>query len=73
MITGIQIRAARAALKWKAKDLAERSGVSWATIQRMETHDNVPSGLAHNIQKIQQAFEVAGVEFLPDNGVRLKS
>lgn len=77
MLTGMQIRAARTMLKWKAKDLAEESGVSWATIQRMETVDGTPPGLASNIEKVQSALESAGILFIPADdqagpGVRLR-
>lgn len=77
MITGGQIRAARALLKWKAKDLAEKSGVSWATIQRMETEDGVPNTLAKNVTAVQQALESEGIIFVPEDeaagaGVRLR-
>ena len=36
MITGAQIRAARALLDWSARDLSRASRVSPATIQRLE-------------------------------------
>jgi hypothetical protein len=34
MITGVQIRAARAALRWTIKELAEKSGLGLRTIKR---------------------------------------
>ncbi len=64
MITGIQIRMARAALRWSAKQLASEAGVSWATIQRIEATDGVPSALGQNLEAIQRALEAAGVEFI---------
>ena len=74
MITGSQIRMARACLRWTAKDLAERSGVSWATIQRMESADGVPSASGKNLEAVQRSLEAVGVEFTNANmpGVRLK-
>ena len=74
MITGSQIRMARACLRWTAKNLAEKSGVSWATIQRMESVDGVPSASATNLEAVQRALEAAGVEFTDGDmpGVRLK-
>ena len=79
MLTGQQIRAARAMLKWTAKDLAERSGLSWDTIQRMDSSDGPLPGRAVNVDKVKRAFEDAGVIFLEDGetksggpGVRLK-
>lgn len=76
MITGRQIRMARAALRWTAQELAAQSGVSWATIQRVEATDSVPSALGKTLDAIQRAFQAAGVQFIDsDNGgpgVRLK-
>ena len=74
MVTGLQIRMARACLRWTAKDLAEKSGVSWATIQRMESTDGVPPATTPNLEAVQRALEAAGVEFTNGDapGVRLK-
>ena len=36
MLTSDQIRAARALIRWSAQNLANESGISWKTIQRME-------------------------------------
>ena len=67
---------ARACLRWTAKQLAEKAGLSWATVQRMETVDGVPSAYGQNLEAIQRTLEAAGIEFQdPDNGgpgVRLK-
>lgn len=68
MLSGAQIRAARAFLKWSAKDLARKSGVSWATIQRMENVDGPPDGLIKNIRKIEKAFTSEGIEFIFEEG-----
>ena len=35
-ITGMQIRMARTALKWRVDDLSKETGVGWARIQNME-------------------------------------
>lgn len=76
MIVASQIRAARALLRWSARELAERAGVSLNTIQRMEAVEGVPASSARSLDAIQRVFEVAGVEFIPENGggagVRLK-
>jgi transcriptional regulator with XRE-family HTH domain len=75
MITGAQIRAARALLRWSARDLAERADVGLATVQRLEIEEGVPAGRAHTLVKLQHAMEAAGVEFIgtPDDrpGVRM--
>jgi transcriptional regulator with XRE-family HTH domain len=70
MIGGRQIRAARGLLGWSATTLADRSGVTRFTIQRLEQHDGVPPSRSQTLEDIQRAFEAAGVEFTgtPDDG-----
>ena len=77
MLTAAQMRAARALVRWSAHELAANSGVSWTTIQRMESQDGIPSAITRNIEKIQKTLEKAGVIFIDRNkdggpGVRLK-
>ena len=76
MLTAAQIRAARALVRWSAHELAANSGVSWTTIQRMESQDGVPSAITRNIEKIQKTLEKAGVIFIDEDeegpGVRLR-
>ena len=76
MITSDQIRAARALLKWSGKDLAEKSGVGFSTIMKMESEPGVPNSNFKTFEAIRKAFEEAGVEFTgsPDAqaGVRWK-
>lgn len=69
MVTAEQIRAGRALLRWSAKKLAEESGVSLPTIQRMEAAEGTPGGLAKNLDAIKQALEAAGVHFVDPNGL----
>ena len=77
MITSDQIRAARALLRWSGKDLAEKTGLGFSTLMRLEVLDGVPSAQAKTLENIQKAFEKAGIEFIgsPDEGagVRWKS
>jgi transcriptional regulator with XRE-family HTH domain len=77
MITSAQIRAARGLLNWSRKDLAERSGISFASMMRLESFDGVPSSNIKTLDALKKAFEEAGVEFIgsPDSqaGVRWKS
>ncbi|MDH3233424.1 MAG: helix-turn-helix domain-containing protein [Alphaproteobacteria bacterium] len=68
MIVADQIRAARALLRWSARELAEKSGVSLPTIQRMEAATGVPSAMARSIVAITSALESAGIEFIDENG-----
>ena len=74
MITSAQIRAARGLLNWSRKDLAEKSGISFASMMRLESFDGVPSSNIKTLDALKKAFEDAGVEFTgtPDSqaGVR---
>ncbi|WP_438978662.1 hypothetical protein [Polynucleobacter sp.] len=77
MITSAQIRAARGILNWSRKDLAEHSGVSFASMMRLESFEGVPASNFKTLESVKQAFEKAGVEFIgtPEDGagVRWKS
>jgi transcriptional regulator with XRE-family HTH domain len=70
MITGLQIRAARAILRWTVRDLATFSGLSFPTVNRLEQDDGVPLGRSQTLSDIQKALEAAGIEFIgtPDDG-----
>ena len=76
-LSGIQIRAARAMLRWNAKEATDRAGISLPTIQRFEQQDGVPPSRSQTLMDLKRAFEEAGVEFIgsPDDspGVRLKT
>ena len=76
MLTGEQIRAARALLRWEQKDLAEAAQVSDQTIKRLEKMRGQVSGQLGTVQRIKNAMEKAGVKFINagDNGagVRLR-
>lgn len=65
MITGAQLRMARAALKWGVRELARAAQVSPATVSRIEAEQ--PANAA-TIAAIRTALESAGVEFIPENG-----
>lgn len=75
MITSAQIRGARGLLDWSRRDLADHSGVSFASMMRLESFDGVPSSNVRTLESIKRAFENAGIEFIgtPDDrpGVRL--
>ncbi len=66
-MTGEQVRAARALLKWSASKLAELSGVSYPTIQRLESKDGPLAGYADTHDAIRKALESHGIQFL-DSG-----
>lgn len=70
MLTGPQIRAARALLKWSASDLSERCGVSYAAVQRAESAEGMPNMQTKNLAAIKTALERAGVIFLAEGETR---
>lgn len=70
MITSAQIRAARGLLNWSRKDLAEHSGVSFASMMRLESFEGVPSSNIKTLDAIKKAFEDEGVEFIGTPGDR---
>lgn len=75
MITGAQIRSARAALKWTVAKLATEANVGVQTVMRLEAHNGVPPSRSSSLIAVQRAFEEAGIEFIgaPDDapGIRL--
>lgn len=75
MLTGSQIRAARALLNWNASDVAEKVGVTRQTILRLEQSDGVPASKTQTMLALQKVFEEGGVEFIgsPEDrpGVRM--
>ena len=81
MITSAQMRAARAMLAISQRELAESSGVSLPTIQRMEASEGNVRGFVDTLTKVVEALERAGIELIGENapstgtgrGVRLKS
>jgi predicted transcriptional regulator len=81
LITACQLRAARALLGIDQRRLAEMSGVSLPTIQRMEASDGHVRGVVQTLTKVIEALDKAGVEIIGDNmesrrggrGVRLKA
>ena len=80
MITAAQMRAARALLAMDQRELAERSGLSLPTIQRMEASEEVIRGNVDSLMKLIGALEAAGVQLIGEGtvsssggrGVRLK-
>lgn len=81
MITGPQMRAARALLGIDQKTLAERAGLSVPTVQRMEASAGNVRGVVDSLTKVVTALEQAGIELIAEGvpstaggrGVRLKS
>lgn len=71
MIDAEQLRAARALLDWKTADLAKKTGLTVNAINNIER--GTVHGRRDTLEKIQKAFEEAGIEFLPDSGLRKKN
>ena len=73
MISGPQVRAARAFLGWTAKELAQRANVGVSTVQRIENAAGPPNAYGSNLAAIQSALETAGIEFINGDvpGIRL--
>jgi transcriptional regulator with XRE-family HTH domain len=67
MITATQLRAARALLGIDQQTLADLSGVSLPTIQRMETSQGNVRGVVDTLTKVVEALNAAGIELLGDN------
>jgi transcriptional regulator with XRE-family HTH domain len=66
MITASQLRAARAMLGIDQRKLAELSGLSVPTIQRMEASEGVIRGNVDSLMKLIGALDAAGVELIGD-------
>jgi hypothetical protein len=67
-LTGGQIRAARALLRWSAEDLAEQSAIGVTTIRRAELTEGETSMTAANDLALRRTLETAGIEFIDENG-----
>ncbi len=77
MLPSLHIRAARGLLRWSARELAEKAGVSLATVQHIERPDGTVRGTVRTLARVQRALEDEGIDFLPyrgglSSGVRLK-
>jgi transcriptional regulator with XRE-family HTH domain len=81
VITAAQLRAARALLVIDQRRLAELSGLSVPTIQRMEASEGTIRGNVDSLMKLVAALDVAGIELIGEGapsvsggrGVRLKA
>ena len=75
------MRAARALLGIDQRELAQRSGLSLPTIQRMEASDGIIRGNVDSLTKLIGALNTAGIELIGEGvsspsggrGVRVKS
>jgi transcriptional regulator with XRE-family HTH domain len=80
MITAGQLKAARALLGIDQKQLAQLSGLSLPTVQRMEASGGVVRGNVDSLMKLISALAKSGIELIGEGassssggrGVRLK-
>jgi hypothetical protein len=80
MITGVQIRAARALLGMDQQELANSAGLSLPTIQRMEGSGGIVRGNVDSLTKVFLALQDLGVDLIGEGsasttggrGVRLR-
>src|SRR5260370_37348506 len=68
LVTTRQVKAARALLGWSQADVAQHSGVSEPTVARLEAVDGELGGREDTAEKIRTAIEIAGIEFIDENG-----
>lgn len=77
MITGGQIRAGRATLRWSVLELAHKAGVSTQTIKRFEVVEGIPQSRTQTLLDVKSALEAGGIEFIGTSedgpGIRLRT
>jgi transcriptional regulator with XRE-family HTH domain len=69
VIIAAQLRAARALLGIDQRRLAELSGLSVPTIQRMEASEDVIRGNVDSLMKLIAALDAAGIELIAEGAV----
>lgn len=70
LITPAQCRMARSLLNWTQTQLAEQCNLAPMTITKFEKEDADKRPEARTLEKIRNAFEGNGVEFIEGGGVR---
>jgi hypothetical protein len=68
VLTSELVSAARALLRWEQRDLEAASSVSLPTIKRLESKPGIMIAHTSTLVALKKAFEVAGVEFIDENG-----
>jgi transcriptional regulator with XRE-family HTH domain len=66
LITGSQVRGARALLNWSQLELAENSDVAIGSIRRIEANNDLITGSASTFIKLMDTFTKNGIEFTGD-------
>lgn len=69
MITAPQLRAARALLGLDQRELANLSGLSLPTVQRMEASNGVIRGNVDSLTKLIAALNAAGIELIGEGSI----
>lgn len=68
IVTGEQLRGARAMARIEQAELAQKAGVSVDTIKRLERTVGQISANVNTMASVVRTLEAAGVEFIPENG-----
>ena len=61
-------------LEWSRSDLAEKSGLGFSSMMRLESADGIPGAQFKTLEAIKNAFEEAGIEFIgtPEQGAGVR-
>lgn len=70
VLTGSQVRAARGALRWSVRELAEHSDVSVATINRFEAGSKAVTARDTSVAALERVLISSGIEFFADQDGR---
>ena len=73
MITGAQIRAARALLGWSGRALAKKADVPDHSLEWIEGDGTITAKDRSALKALQDALEEVGVEFIGSFGVQLRA
>lgn len=66
MVTASQCRAARGLVDWSQQTLAEKAGIGIVTVRQLEAGLHEPRKATLDV--VRRCFEMAGVEFIDENG-----
>ncbi|MFD9901290.1 helix-turn-helix transcriptional regulator [Mesorhizobium sp. NPDC059025] len=58
-------------LGWSQDELAQAANVARQTIADFERGARIP--ISNNLTAVRRTLENAGIEFLPENGIRLRA
>ena len=63
-----QLKAARTLIGWSQEDLANSAGVSLPTVKRLEAKEGWIGGRESTAEKLREALQKAGIQFINENG-----